>query len=409
MLQLINITFGHLRFETPLKTSTGKTAFNVLAAIAFAHFFNDLLQAVVPAIYPMLQQRYQLSMTQIGIITFCFQLSASILQPIVGAYTDKHPKPFSQVIGMTFTGLGIALLAYAPNYIWILVSVTLIGIGSSIFHPESARVAFAASGGKRSLAQAIFQIGGNTGSAFAPLLVAWIILPNEQQYIVWFLSAVVLAQLILIYVGTWYRRILEIRRRSVKKKYQLPGLNKVQVNWSIFILLVLIFSKYFYTAGITSYFHFYTMSKFGLSEVQAQVYLFYFLFAAALGTLLGGFFGDRFGRKYVIWFSILGAAPFTLMLPYVGLQATGILIVLIGLIISSAFPAILVYAQELMPKKIGTVSGLFYGFAFGMGGLGSAVLGYIADLSSIEYVYKICSYLPLIGLIAVFLPDLKKT
>lgn len=397
-----------LIYRAPLKTSNGKTAYNVLAAIAFAHFFNDLLQAVVPAIYPMLQQRYQLSMTQIGIITFCFQLSASIFQPIVGAYTDKNPKPFSQVIGMTFTGIGIALLAHAPSYMWILASVTMIGIGSSIFHPESSRVAYAASGGKRSLAQAIFQIGGNTGSAFAPLLVAWIILPNEQQYIVWFLSAVVLAQLLLVYVGKWYRKILMISSRSSKKNYQLPDLSNVQINWSIIVLLILIFSKYFYTAGITSYFHFYTMQKFGLSEVQAQVYLFYFLFASALGTLLGGFFGDRFGRKYVIWFSILGAAPFTLILPYVGLEATGILIVLIGLIISSAFPAILVYAQELMPKKIGTVSGLFYGFAFGMGGLGSAILGYIADLSSLEYVYRICSYLPLIGLIAVFLPNLQK-
>lgn len=392
-----------------MKASSNKTVYSILIAIAFAHLTNDLLQSVVPALYPILQQRYQLSMTQIGIITFCFQISASIFQPLVGAYTDKRPMPFSQVIGMLFTGLGIFLLAKAPDYGWVLVSVSLIGIGSSIFHPESSRVAYVASGGKRSLAQAIFQIGGNTGSAFAPLLIAWIVIPREQQYLLWFLGVVLLAQMILLYVGRWYKNVLEVRRREVKVPITSPGIPPRKVKISVAILLVLIFSKYFYTAGIVSYFQFYTIEKFGLSEVQAQVYLFYFLFASAVGTLLGGIFGDRLGRKYIIWFSILGAAPFALILPHVGLEATAILIVLIGLIISSAFPAILVYAQELMPRKIGTVSGLFYGFAFGMGGLGSAVLGYVADISSIEYVYFLCSYLPLLGLIAFFLPDLKKT
>lgn len=373
-----------------------------------AHLCNDLLQAVIPAMYPSLQQRYQLSMTQIGIITFCFQMAASIFQPLVGSYTDKHPKPYSQVIGMAFTSLGIFGLAYAPSYHWILVAVTLIGIGSSIFHPESSRVAYTAAGGKRSLAQAIFQIGGNTGSAFAPLLIAWIVVPNEQHYILWFLLVALVAKLILLYVGTWYSKALESIRKGPARKLVLPDLSSRQINFSVVILLVLIFSKYFYTAGITSYFQFYTIQKFGLTEVQAQVYLFYFLFASAIGTLLGGIFGDRVGRKYIIWFSILGAAPFTLLLPHVGLEATGVLIVIIGLILSSAFPSILVYAQELLPRKIGMVSGLFYGFAFGMGGLGSAVLGYVADISSIDFVYQICAFLPLIGLIAYFLPDLKK-
>lgn len=391
-----------------LKTSSDKTVYSILVAIALAHLCNDLLQSVVPAMYPLLQQRYQLSMTQIGIITLCFQLSASIFQPLVGSYTDKHPMPFSQVFGMLFSGLGIFFLANAPSYGWVLVSVSLIGIGSSIFHPESSRVAYWAAGGKRSLAQAIFQIGGNTGSALAPLLIAWIVIPREQHYLLWFLLVALIAQMILLYVGRWYKNVLEVNRQKPKKAIVHPGISPRRVKFSIVILLILIFSKYFYTAGIVSYFQFYTIDKFGLSEVQAQVYLFYFLIASALGTLLGGIFGDWIGRKYIIWFSILGAAPFALMLPHMDLQATAVLIVLIGLIISSAFPAILVYAQELMPLKIGTISGLFYGFAFGMGGLGSAVLGYIADISSIEYVYLLCSFLPLIGLVAYFLPELKK-
>lgn len=391
-----------------MKNTSQKTVYSVLIAIAMAHLCNDLLQAVIPAMYPSLQQRYRLSMTQIGIITFCFQMAASIFQPLVGSYTDKYPKPYSQIMGMSFTSLGIFGLAYAPSYYWILVAVTLIGVGSSIFHPESSRVAYTAAGGKRSLAQAIFQIGGNTGSAFAPLLVAWIVVPNEQHYLLWFLLVALVAKVILLYVGTWYKKALESIRKGPQRTLILPDLSSRQINFSVVILLILIFSKYFYTAGITSYFQFYTIQKFGLTEVQAQVYLFYFLFASAIGTLLGGIFGDRVGRKYIIWFSILGAAPFTLLLPHVGLEATGVLIVLIGLILSSAFPSILVYAQELLPRKIGMVSGLFYGFAFGMGGLGSAVLGYVADISSIEYVYQICAFLPLIGLIAYFLPDLKK-
>jgi len=391
-----------------MNSAQSKTSYSILFAIAVAHLLNDLLQAVIPAIYPQLEQKFNLSMGQIGIITFCFQVSSSIFQPLVGNYTDKHPKPYSQVFGMFFTAVGIAILAFAPSYYWILIAVTLVGIGSSVFHPESSRVAFLASGGKRSLAQAIFQLGGNTGTALAPLLIAWIVIPNGKKHILWFVLFALLAKVILIYVGRWRSNELKNAVSKIKKPIILPDLTQKQITASVIILLVLIFSKYFYTAGITSYFQFYTMHKFGLSEVQAQVYLFYFLGAAAVGTLLGGIFGDKFGRKFVIWFSILGAAPFTLMLPYVDQHWTAILIILIGLIISSAFPAILVYAQELLPKKIGMVSGLFYGFAFGMGGLASAVLGYIADLTSIEYVYKVCSFLPLIGLIAYFLPNLKK-
>jgi len=385
-----------------------KTSYSVLLAIAIAHLFNDLLQAVIPAIYPQLERTFDLSMTQIGIITLCFQLSSSVFQPLVGNYTDKNPKPYSQVFGMVFTTIGIVTLAYAPSYQWILVAVIFVGIGSSIFHPESSRVAFLASGGRRSLAQAIFQLGGNTGTALAPLLIAWIVIPNGKKHILWFVFFAILAKIILLYVGKWRSKELKIAKNTIKIPLILPNLTPQKIRVSIIVLLVLIFSKYFYVAGITSYFQFYTIKKFGLSEVQAQVYLFYFLGSGALGTLLGGLFGDRFGRKFIIWLSILGTAPFALFLPYADQQVTAILIGLIGFIISSAFPSILVFAQELLPKKIGMVSGLFYGFAFGMGGLASAVLGYIADSTSIEYVYKVCSFLPLIGLVAYFLPNLKR-
>lgn len=392
-----------------IKTSgVQKPVYAILIAISAAHLLNDLLQAVIPAIYPKLEAKYNLTFAQVGMITLCYQLAASIFQPVVGAYTDKKPKPYSQIFGMLFTMAGIALLAYAPNYEMILVSVILVGIGSSIFHPESSRVAFMASNGRRSFAQSVFQIGGNTGTALAPLLIAWIVLPNGQLYILWFVGFAILAQIVLGYIAKWYSNKLKIASRSTKKVIQVPDLSAFKINSAIAILLILIFSKYFYVASITSYFQFYTMDKFGLNEVQAQVYLFYFLISVAVGTLLGGIFGDRFGRKYVIWFSVLGAAPFTLALPYVDMHLTGILIVIIGLIISSAFPAILVYAQELLPKKLGMVSGLFYGFAFGMGGVGSAVLGLWADATSIQYIYHICSFLPLIGIIAYFLPNMQK-
>lgn len=392
---------------TDAKTVVNKTVYSILVSIAVAHLFNDLLQSVIPAVYPILKDKFNLTFTQIGLITFSYQMAASILQPFVGLYTDKKPKPFSQIFGMTFTLLGIISLAYADEYWMIIMSVVLVGIGSSIFHPEASRIAFLSSGGKRGLAQSVFQLGGNTGTAIGPLLVAFIVVPNDQHYIVWFAIIAIFAMLVLSYIALWYQNHLKIHLKK-KADIQLPDLSQKQIVASVVILMIIIFSKFFYTAGISSYLTFYLIEKFGVSIQDSQFYLFMFLASSAIGTLLGGPLGDRFGRKYVIWFSVLGAAPFTLLLPYTDLFWSGVLVVIIGIIISSAFPAILVYAQELLPKKLGMVSGLFYGFAFGMGGLGSALLGNLADATSIEYVYKICAYLPLIGLIAIFLPNLHK-
>lgn len=386
-----------------------KTVYSILFSISFAHLLNDLLQAVIPAAYPILKDNYNLSFTQIGLITFSYQMAASILQPFVGFYTDKHPKPYSQIFGMLFTASGIILLSYAGSFPVILLSVILVGIGSSIFHPEASRVSYLASGGKRGLAQSIFQIGGNTGTAIAPLLIAWIVVPHGQRNIIWFVIVAILAIAVLSHIARWYQNHLNLTSKKKIVLENLPHLSQTRVVISVIILLVLIFSKYFYIASISSYFTFYLMHKFGVSVQDAQFNLFLFLLSVAAGTLLGGPLGDKFGRKYVIWFSVLGAAPFTLLLPYAGLFWTGVLSMIIGVIMSSAFPAILVYAQELLPKKLGMVSGLFYGFAFGMGGLGSAVLGNLADHTSIEYVYSICAYLPLIGIIAYFLPNLKKS
>lgn len=393
--------------STPTTDLAQKTVYPILFSIAFAHLLNDLLQAVIPAAYPILKDSYQLTFTQIGLITFAYQMAASILQPIVGLYTDKRPKPYSQIFGMVFTLSGIILLAYAASFPIIILSVVLVGIGSSIFHPEASRISFLASGGKRGLAQSIFQLGGNAGTAIGPLLVALIVVPNNQHYIIWFAIVAILAIFVLSKIAVWYQNHLTLRAKK-NVEIILPDLSQTKIVLSVVILLVLIFSKFFYTASISSYFTFYLMDKFQLSIQDAQFHLFLFLASCALGTLIGGPLGDRFGRKYVIWFSVLGAAPFTLLLPYVDLFWTGILSVVIGMIISSAFPAILVYAQELLPKKLGMVSGLFYGFAFGMGGLGSALLGNLADHTSIDYVYHLCAYLPLIGCIALFLPNLKK-
>lgn len=385
-----------------------KTSYPILLAIALAHLSNDLIQAIIPASYPLLKENFHLSFAQIGVITFCFQLSSSLLQPVVGAYTDKHPKPYSQLIGMMFSIIGVIALAYSNNYYSVLFSVTMVGIGSSIFHPESSRVAFLSSGGKRSLAQSIFQIGGNTGSALAPLLLALFVVPHGQRYILWFLLVGVFAQIVLSYIAVWYKQVLTAVKGQAKKMVKLPDLSDATINFSIFILLLLIFSKYVYIASITSYLQFYLMEKFAISDVQSQVYLFYFLIAIALGTLFGGFLGDYLGRKYIIWFSVLGCAPFSLLLPFASLFWSGILVFIIGLIMASAFPSILVYAQELLPRKLGMVSGLFYGFAFGMGGIGAAILGYWADHTSLENIYLVCSYLPLIGITTYFLPNMKK-
>jgi FSR family fosmidomycin resistance protein-like MFS transporter len=389
-------------------TLVPKTIYSILFAISFAHLLNDLIQAIIPSIYPILKQNYHLSFAQIGLITFAFQMSASILQPFVGFYTDKYPKPFSQLYGMLFSGFGIVALSFANNFYWILISVILIGIGSAIFHPESARISNLASGGKRGLAQSIFQVGGNLGTALAPLLVAIIVVPNSQRYILWFLVGVVIAMGIIGKIAFWYKSHLLQKKHKSEVFINYHNLPTIKVKWAIFILLVVIFSKFFYSASLSTYYTFFLINKFHISIQQAQYHLFIYLIAYALGTILGGPLGDKFGRKYIIWFSVFGATPFALLLPFANLFYTDVLMVVIGIIISSAFPAIIVYAQELLPKKIGMISGLFYGFAFGMGALGSALLGILADNTSIQFVYKVCSFLPIIGVICYFLPNLKK-
>lgn len=386
-----------------------KTVFPVLFAIASGHFINDLLQIVIPSVYPLLKDTYNLSFTQIGIITLVYQLTASLFQPIVGNYTDKKPQPYSLIFGMIFTLLGLTFLAFADSYTFILFAVALVGFGSSIFHPEASKVAYLAAGNRRGLAQSIFQVGGNSGTAIGPLLVIAIVMPRGQLHLLWFLLIAFIGIFLLGKVAKWYRLRLNLQKRKEKQlSVALVSISKKQVNGSIFILLILIFSKYIYMTSISSYFTFYLMEKFQVSIRESQFYLFLFFGAVAAGTLLGGPLGDRFGRKYVIWFSILGSAPFAVLLPYVDLFWTSILIFLIGFILSSAFSAILVYAQELLPGKIGMISGLFFGFAFGIAGLGSAVLGFLADTSGIEWVYKLCSFLPLFGIIAWFLPNLNK-
>lgn len=386
-----------------------QTVYSILFSIAFAHLLNDLMQIVIPSTYPLLKEKFNLSFTQIGLITFVFQLTASILQPFIGFYTDKKPKPYSLVIGMIFTVVGLVFLSLSTSFWMLLVSVSFVGIGSSIFHPEASRVAFLGSGGKRGLAQSIFQLGGNAGSAIGPLLVALIVAPHGQFYIIWFVIAGVWGMIILSRIANWYQNHLELRAsKKIILEEETVHLSKKKVNISLAILLFLIFSKFIYMASMSNYFTFYLMNKFGLSIQDSQFYLFGFLASVAAGTLIGGPLGDRFGRKYIIWISILGAAPFTLLLPYANLFWTGILAVIIGVIIASAFSAILVFAQELMPGKVGMISGLFFGFAFGIAGIGSALLGYLADQTSIEYVYKITSFLPLIGVMTYFLPDMKK-
>lgn len=383
------------------------TVYPILLMISFSHMMNDTIQSLIPSVYPLVKKNYHLNFAQIGLITLTFQLAASLLQPLVGLYTDRRPKPFSLVTGMSFTLIGLLFMSRAENFHSLLFSVALIGIGSSIFHPEASKVAYMASGGKRGLAQSIFQVGGNAGSSLGPLLAALIIVPLGQTSIGWFALLALVAMIVLVYVGRWYKINLgALRQKNRSTDGNYPALSKTKIFVSILILIVLIFSKYFYLASMVSYLTFYLIEKFQVSVQHAQIFLFIFLFSVAAGTLLGGPLGDRFGRKYVIWFSILGVAPFTLLLPHANLFWTAILTVIIGVILASAFSAILVYAQELLPGKVGMISGLFFGFAFGMGGLGSAVLGVLADHKGIIYVYQVCAFLPLIGLLTGFLPNI---
>ena len=399
----------HTATAIATKQSAQKTVFSILFTISFAHLLNDMMQSVIPAVYPMIKEKFQLTFTQIGLITLTFQLTASLLQPFVGFYTDRTPRPYSLAMGMGFTLVGLVLLSQAPRYVFVLIAVGLVGIGSSVFHPESSRVAHLASGGKRGLAQSIFQLGGNAGAAIGPLLAALIVVPYGQYNIIWFAIAAVIAIFALTKVGSWYKDHLYQKARGVLSKEEMakPVLPRGRIIASLCILLVLIFSKYFYMASMTSYFTFYLIDKFHVSVQQSQVYLFVFLAAVAAGTLFGGPLGDRFGRKYIIWISILGVAPFTLLLPHVNLLWTGVLSVFIGMVLASAFSAIIVYAQELVPGKVGMIAGLFFGFAFGMGGVGSAVLGKLADQTSIEYVFHLCAFLPLMGIVTGLLPNIE--
>jgi len=409
--QTIDITHNteNKSSENSLLKSTGKTVYPILFAISLSHFLNDTVQSVIPSAYPMFKANFHLNFSQIGLITLTFQLAASILQPFVGFYTDRRPQPYSLAIGMSLSLAGLISISLASNFYLILVSVGLIGMGSSVFHPESSRIAFMASGGKRGLAQSIFQLGGNAGSALGPLLAA-LILANRQFNMIWFGIAAVIAIIVLSRIAPWYSSQITMRVKAARPQGTAlqPAFSKQRVVIAISILLLLIFSKYFYLACMTSYYTFYLISKFHLSVQQSQLYLFLFLASVAAGTLIGGPLGDRFGRKYIIWISILGVAPFTLYLPHATLFGTALMSVFIGVILASAFSAILVYAQELLPGNVGTVAGLFFGFAFGMGGLGSAVLGRIADSTSIQYIFSICAYLPLIGLLTGFLPNIER-
>ncbi|MGD0772695.1 MAG: MFS transporter [Candidatus Solibacter sp.] len=383
------------------------TAFRVLAAIGFCHLLNDMMQSVIPAVYPILKASYRLDFSQIGLITLTSQLTASLLQPLVGLYTDRRPTPYSLPVGMAFTMVGLILISSAPTFAIVLAAVALVGMGSSVFHPESSRVARMASGGRHGLAQSLFQVGGNAGSAMGPLLAAFIVLPAGQRSIAWFSGLALVAIMVLVRVGAWYKRHPSMTPKSRATRSTQTRLPRRQIAWAMAILIALIFSKYFYLASLSSYYTFYLIAKFHVPVQTAQVHLFVFLGAVAAGTIVGGPVGDRIGRKYVIWCSILGVLPFTLALPHANLFWTEILTVVIGLVLASAFSAILVYAQELVPGRVGTVSGLFFGLAFGMGGVGAALLGKLADARGIEFVYQLCAFLPAIGLLTAFLPTVE--
>jgi FSR family fosmidomycin resistance protein-like MFS transporter len=384
------------------------TLYAVLLAVSFSHLLNDTIQSLIPSLYPSVKEMFHLTFTQVGLITLTFQLTASLLQPLVGFYTDRRPMPFSLAIGMGFTLVGLVVLSVAWNFPLLLLAVGLVGLGSAVFHPEASRLAHLASGGRRGLAQSLFQVGGNAGASLGPLLAAVVIARRGQSRVLWFSLAAMAGIVILWRLGRWYEDHALERQRHHQDTRREPatGLPRRKVVFSLAILMVLLFSKYFYLASLTSYYTFYLIAKFHLSIQNAQVHLFLFLFSVATGALIGGPVGDRVGRKYVIWVSILGVAPFTLLLPHAGLVWTGILTVFIGLILSSAFSAILVYAQELVPGRVGMISGLFFGLAFGLGGIGSAVLGRLADHTSIYFVFRVCSFLPLLGICAGLLPDL---
>jgi len=379
----------------------------VLGGISFSHFLNDTMQSLIPSVYPILKENYSLSFAQIGLITLAFQITASLLQPVVGSVTDRKPQPFSLAMGMGFTFIGLLMLSGAHNYAMLVLSAAMIGLGSAIFHPESARIARMASGGRYGFAQSVFQVGGNLGSAIGPVLAALIVVPFGQSSIAWFSSIAFVAIVILWRIGGWYKpRIMARGHVAPKRLAGAPSGSRVAM--AIGILIVLVFSKYIYLSSLTSYYTFYLMHKFAVSTQTSQLLLFVFLGANAAGVYFGGPIGDRIGRRYVIWISILGALPFTLLLPHVSLAWTVALSVVIGFIISSAMPAIIVYAQELVPHRFGMISGLFFGFAFGAGGLGAAMLGMVADAKGIDFVYAVCAFLPAIGLLAMFLPKMPK-
>jgi FSR family fosmidomycin resistance protein-like MFS transporter len=392
--------------DTAVAKAVHDTSFAVLLAIGGCHLLNDMMQSLLPAIYPTLKAQFHLSFAQIGLVTLAFQCTASLLQPVVGYFADIKPMPYSLAVGMVATLIGLVVLSVAPNYPVLLVAAMFVGFGSAVFHPEASRVARMASGGRYGLAQSVFQVGGNTGQAISPLTAALLVATYGQRSVIWYAGLALLAIVILVQVGSWYKHhgLTRIRGQHHVKH---PELSRTIVVRALVILLALCFSKFVYMSAIGSYYTFYLMQNFGLSVQSAQVHLFLFLGAIAAGTLMGGHLGDRIGRKYVIWFSILGTLPFTLALPYANLFWTGVLSVLIGMIMASAFPAIVVYAQELLPGRVGMIAGLFFGLSFGLSGIAAAVLGAVADVTSITFVYKLCSVLPAIGLLAVFLPDFK--
>jgi MFS transporter, FSR family, fosmidomycin resistance protein len=398
-------TLAAAEIAAPKRIGEG-TLFRVLTAVSFCHLLNDMVQSLVPSMYPILKASFGLDFTRIGLLTLTYQITASLLQPLIGYFTDRKPLPYSLPMGMGFTLLGLLLLAVAPTFGLLVLAASLIGVGSAVFHPESSRVARLASGGQHGMAQSFFQLGGNTGSAIGPLLAALIILPRGQIGAAWFSLAALLGIFVLVQVGHWYKGHLQSRpAQAADTALQLP---RKKVAMALAVLIALIFSKYFYLASFSSYYTFYLIAKFGLSVGRSELYLFVFFGAVAAGTFVGGPVGDRVGRKVVIWCSILGVLPFTLLLPYANLFWTAVLSVIIGFVIASAFSAILVYGQDLIPGRVGTISGLFFGFAFGMGGIGAAVLGRLADATSILFVYKVCSYLPALGILTILLPTLDR-